>query len=265
MKELLRAFVIALRQGRTYRNGYTLLGFLWGLPVPAVTLGIHLRVAGLQATAEGFAECLRLEPIHWLFLMHPILFAVVFGAMGTMTAGWRDQATTLIEDLKQQADTDGLTGLLNHRAFQVRLREEAARARRQEERIALAMIDLDRFKEFNDANGHPAGDEILRAFGARLKQLVRPYDVAARYGGEEFALVFPNLESREAAAAVERIRKDIAARGPVTLSAGVAARIGDEPFTDWIERADAALYRAKARGRNRVCASESKAREARPS
>lgn len=263
MSDTVRTFVKALSRGQTYlpqRNLYLLFGFLWGLPVPIVTIGMHLRVAGMPATPENVAWCVWQQPIHWLFLIHPILFAIVFGAMGTVTMGWRDQAKELIDDLKRQADTDGLTGLLNHRAFQVRLREEAARAQRGEESIALAMIDLDEFKEYNDAHGHPAGDEVLRSFGARLRQLVRAYDVAARYGGEEFALVFPNMGEREATAAVERIREDMAAHGPVTLSAGVAVRDGDEPIAEWIGRTDSVLYRAKARGRNRVCAGESRAR-----
>lgn len=162
-----------------------------------------------------------------------------------------DQAGGLLERLRrvgvlqQQARTDALTGLANRRAFLDaldRLRPGGA----------VVFLDLDHFKKLNDSLGHQAGDVVLSSFARALRQSVRDGDCAARYGGEEFALVLPGTASTDmgqaAQVVVERLRT--AWDGPVTFSVGIAVhRAGDAPSTT-LARADAAVYEAKAAGRN---------------
>jgi diguanylate cyclase (GGDEF)-like protein len=159
--------------------------------------------------------------------------------------------------LAQAAATDSLTGLRNHRAFQESLLSLVQMAERYGQPLALIMLDIDHFKQFNDRFGHPAGDELLRQVASVLRRSARAYDVVARYGGEEFAILLPNTDLEEAIRVAERLRQQIAAiqnpHAPVSASFGVVAyRRGSAPATLLYE-ADSALYEAKRRGRNRVC------------
>ncbi len=166
------------------------------------------------------------------------------------------------ETLWRAAVRDSLTGLLNHREFYRRLEEEVARADREGQEVAVLMIDLDDFKRVNDTYGHLRGDSVLREMARALESCVREQDVLARYAGDEFAVVLTATNGRAARAVAERIRRCAAAIGAgsdlpagvaVTASIGLATRVsGIEPLGDLMERADQALYRAKATGRDRV-------------
>ena len=148
------------------------------------------------------------------------------------------------------ARTDVLTGLPNRRAWDEELRREVARAGRHKHPLAVVMLDLDRFKDYNDAHGHQAGDRLLGDLGRIWRIRLRESDFMARYGGEEFAALLPACPPDEAIAAVERLRLGIP-EGQ-TCSAGVAYWDGDEGSEVLIGRADAALYEAKRAGRDRV-------------
>ena len=148
------------------------------------------------------------------------------------------------------ARTDVLTGLPNRRAWDEELRREVARAGRHKHPLAVVMLDLDRFKDYNDAHGHQAGDRLLGDLGRILRIRLRESDLMARYGGEEFAALLPACPPDEAIAAVERLR--LAIPEGETCSAGVAYWDGDEGPEVLIGRADAALYEAKRAGRDRV-------------
>ncbi len=158
------------------------------------------------------------------------------------------------------SSTDGLTGIANRRSFDEALAQEWARALRKGTSLALLMCDLDRFKEYNDTHGHPAGDRCLqRAAAVLAQQARRPGDVAARYGGEEFVLLLPETSLEDACAIAEDLRARIRAPGgaadpPVTASLGVAALVPQrtDPPALLVTRADAALYQAKRHGRDRV-------------
>lgn len=159
--------------------------------------------------------------------------------------------------LAQAAVTDGLTGLKNHRAFQESLHSAAQMAERLQQPLSLVMFDIDHFKQFNDTFGHPAGDELLRQVAQVLRESARAYDVAARYGGEEFALLLPNTTLEQAVQVAERLRQQIRAienpHAPVSASFGVATYRRGTPPATLVYEADAALYRAKRGGRDRVC------------
>jgi diguanylate cyclase (GGDEF)-like protein len=137
----------------------------------------------------------------------------------------------------------------NRRAWAEEVPRELARARRYGYPVALAMLDLDRFKEFNDARGHPAGDALLCDLGRLWPPLLREVDLMARYGGEEFALLLPNCPVDRALVVVERLRAVVPLAQ--TCSAGIAAWNGEGP-QQLVANADAALYAAKRRGRDRI-------------
>jgi diguanylate cyclase (GGDEF)-like protein len=148
------------------------------------------------------------------------------------------------------ARTDVLTGLPNRRAWDEELRRELARATRNKHALAVVMLDLDCFKDFNDAHGHQAGDALLGEIGSLWCTHLRVSDFVARYGGEEFAALLPACPPDEAIAAIERLR--IVIPEGQTCSAGVAYWDGQETPEALIGRADSALYEAKRAGRDRV-------------
>lgn len=187
------------------------------------------------------------------------LFALTFSVIAFVVDRWRKREA----GYEQLASTDVLTGLTNRRRFLELALREVARARRYASPLALVIVDLDHFKSINDRHGHSAGDQAL-AFAANvLRGAVRDVDVIARYGGEEFAVLLPATDEAGAAEVAERCRRrladstlviDDAIALRITASLGVAA---EHPSTDvdvdaLLRRADAALYRAKAAGRDRV-------------
>jgi diguanylate cyclase (GGDEF)-like protein/PAS domain S-box-containing protein len=158
--------------------------------------------------------------------------------------------TALLEGLRSTARTDPLTGLPNRRVWEEDLSREISRAKRHGGSLCLVMLDLDRFKAFNDAQGHPAGDRLLAATAAAWRPIMRETDTLARYGGEEFAVLLPHSDHAGASAAVERLLAAVPAGQ--TASAGIAVWDGRESPEALLARADAALYAAKGAGRARA-------------
>jgi diguanylate cyclase (GGDEF)-like protein len=156
----------------------------------------------------------------------------------------------LLGRLEVAARTDDLTGLLNRRAWDEELGRELARADRGAAPLCVAILDLDRFKHYNDTHGHQAGDRFLKQLAGAWSQSLRVGDVLARYGGEEFALALPGTELLEAQQLLERLRESLP-EGQ-TCSAGVCVWDGIESAESLAARADTALYAAKEAGRDRV-------------
>ena len=154
----------------------------------------------------------------------------------------------LMGRLVEQARTDSLTAMLNRRAWDEELPRELERAQRYGHPVCLAVFDFDRFKEFNDEQGHQAGDALLQQVARNWATHVRGVDLLARLGGDEFGLLLPNCSFKQAIDVVERLRADLP--GDETCSCGLAEWDGQEPAETLIERADQALYAAKGNGRD---------------
>jgi len=163
--------------------------------------------------------------------------------------------------LSDALDRDSLTGLLKHSRIKEQVDSELSRAVRSGENLSVVMLDLDHFKQVNDTYGHPAGDKVIKAAAHLLRQRLRKTDAVGRYGGEEFVAVLPRCNREEARTLMEDVRQrfnDITFTADqrsfnVTLSVGIAAfRPGVERAEQLLQEADAALYRAKAEGRNRI-------------
>jgi diguanylate cyclase (GGDEF)-like protein len=246
--------VDVFQQVRRFRNVALLVIVLLLLVVAATAyrLGV-LIVRPLERLAEGAAEVSSGD-------LDVDLPTTGHGEVGALTAVFNDMVDRLREkqqELERLSVTDGLTGLANHRSLMQRIKEESIRSGRNNRSFAVIMADVDHFKMYNDAFGHPAGDEVLRRVATLLRESTRTIDCVGRYGGEEFAVVLPETDVAGGLEVAERIRTRVEAeRFPqraITVSIGVAEfpKDADTPESI-IAVADAALYEAKREGRNRV-------------
>jgi diguanylate cyclase (GGDEF)-like protein len=186
----------------------------------------------------------------WLLLGTGTAISVLLGTLLWLLA----QVGTLYQRVGRLARTDPLTGVLNRRVWDQELPRELARAERTGQPLCVALIDMDRFKAFNDRHGHQAGDRLLKAAGAAWWANLRKTDLLVRYGGEEFAVLLPECTLADAMVIAERLRTAVPEG---TCSIGVAEWARGETADELLGRADQALYAAKDGGRDRCCASPS--------
>lgn len=238
------------------RFSYACAGGLLSAGAPVGLLAVRLARDVRSSAAMSLRSALRelaADPAGYLYVGSST--AVVFALFGYMLGRQADRLATLSE-------TDALTGLSNARGLLGRLETELARSRRYREPLALLLVDLDGLKTINDRYGHRAGDEAIRSLANVIRSELRETDVGARLGGDEFAILAPNTAKAAAFALAERIRALIpeqTAQWPLTASVGVATL---DPGTEreladsatLMRTADAAMYEAKRRGRNRVVA-----------
>jgi diguanylate cyclase (GGDEF)-like protein len=226
-----------------------------GTPVPSLLGGAYRSAVGAPIVVDGRAWGMIVAGAGASDALGPDAerrlegFAELVG-LAVAAADARAQLATL-------ATTDHLTGLGNRRAFDERLSAEVERAQRHGRPLGLVMIDIDRFKEVNDAHGHALGDTVLVELARRLRAAARHGETVARIGGEEFAWILPESDGDAALAAAERVRAAVArdpfpGAGPLTASAGVCDLETAGSGAELLRLADAALYQAKARGRDRV-------------
>lgn len=229
-------------------------GLLLGMGLTAYLLGLTI-VRPLDRLTQGAAKVAGGD----LQVDLPVSGG---GEVGYLTEVFNDMVARLRhgrDELARASVTDSLTGLYNRKHLMETLTGELARGRRYQHRCSVLMIDIDRFKQYNDGFGHLAGDELLTRLARLFRESIRASDYAARYGGEEFLIMLPETAVDGAMEFAERIRARVAAEPfgdagqQVTVSIGVAGsrEHGDTPEA-LIASADAALYQAKRRGRNRV-------------
>lgn len=191
-----------------------------------------------------------------------VLLFGVFGVLSTLGVMWIE-IEKLRADLARLAMVDPLTETLNRRAFMLEYERELSRCMREKTGLALAIFDIDHFKDVNDTYGHLVGDQVLRRVADTLRASLRGHDVLGRYGGEEFALLMPGADTTAAMVGTERARLAVGEKPieagpvsiPITASAGVAAfGVNGSDWESLLRSADAALYEAKRGGRNRAVA-----------
>ncbi len=222
------------------------------IPVVMVTAlqEVEDKIRGIEAGADDFIS----KPFNKMELMARVksLLRIKF---------LHDELEDAKYQMEKLAATDGLTGLANHRHFKEQLIHEIDRATRHQLCLSLLMMDIDYFKFYNDNQGHPAGDEVLRKIAELIQKNLRKIDMAARYGGEEFAVILPEANCKAAIVVAEKIRylvettkfhkEENQPNKCLTLSIGIATIPNDtENGSDLIDVADKRLYKAKQRGRN---------------
>jgi diguanylate cyclase (GGDEF)-like protein len=240
-----RAALAAARRGSTglIQTSGTDAELIAYAPIPRVGWGVTAEIPANTAFAD--VDRLRVTVIAFAI---PLALVLILGAwLLNRTLGFWQRAEA---EVRRLAAIDPLTGIYNRRSWEEQLARELARARREGRPLSVAMIDLDHFKQFNDKNGHPAGDRLLTETAAAWRSTIRATDILARYGGEEFAAALPDCPSDQAVGIMERLG-GIVPQGQ-TLSAGVACWDGVESGPALMARADRALYLAKELGRNRV-------------
>jgi diguanylate cyclase (GGDEF)-like protein len=167
----------------------------------------------------------------------------------------------MLDELRKLSITDGLTQLYNSRYFYAQLKGEIERCNRYGHKLSLLLLDIDKFKEYNDSYGHLEGDKILVRLGRIIKSCLRKMDTAYRYGGEEFTIILPGTHGEEARTVAERLRSAVAVEDftdgrntdlKITISIGVTQYRLEEKISRFVQRADQAMYRSKQAGRDRV-------------
>jgi diguanylate cyclase len=255
------------------------------IPILAVVLmfgmfGMTLR----QVTIVGIFTLLNFGAagVYWMKHPHPadapgvevahlMIISIMVAGVVLLTSrlhGMRERSrrqkaalSTALERIRELATRDELTACFNRRAMLERMAEESLRCVRNTTRMCLVLLDLDHFKRINDVHGHAAGDLVLRGFAEAARSQLRATDVLGRWGGEEFLLMLPACDIEQAQQCVTRVLNKLSSSRfevgegavlAVTCSAGLTQCAGGESIVAAIERADKALYRAKAEGRNRL-------------
>ena len=218
---------------------------------------LSLALAAAAVATDPARGEAQVTVVLYLLRLHVFLGAILLVTM--LVASLREQLYRAIERaelLDTRAMTDPLTGAANRFAAEERFAVEVADAARRSRPLAVVMIDIDHFKEINDAHGHDVGDAVLVAVTRTLETQVRPRDLVARWGGEEFLLLLPEADLAAARDIAERCRLAVEQARPdgiaVTATFGVAELVDDEPASGVVRRADVALYDGKHAGRNRV-------------
>jgi diguanylate cyclase (GGDEF)-like protein len=223
-------------------------------PMRGVVVGVIVNIAILLAVAFGVnADQIIHDPV---LVIAPVALLLCVAVLST---------PLMRSDIQHRSDAviDQLTGMLNRKALSTRVAELAQQSQLTGESIGIIVGDLDHFKQINDTRGHSVGDVVLKEVAYQIRKQLRAFDLAYRLGGEEFLILLPGSDLEQAARLAEQLRKAVASNGvagglDVTMSFGVGASQNGQPFDypEVFQTADAALYRAKREGRDRVCRSD---------
>jgi len=258
-------------------NGEEGIKIMRNVPFSVVVTELHMEpVSGI----EVISEALKINPDLSIVVMTAYTFielaveAMEMGAYGYITKPFNmaeikivvkraAERTNLLSSKKEKEQfaemsvKDALTGVYNRRFLKVYLNNKIFMMNRMIEKFSVLMIDIDHFKRYNDTNGHQAGDELLRKACKLFHESIRKGDMVFRYGGEEFLVFLDNADKESAFVVAERIRNTVSLYLPSSVSIGVGTFPEDaEDLDSLVGKADAALYKAKETGRNKVCLSE---------
>jgi diguanylate cyclase (GGDEF)-like protein len=250
-------FFVALMFGMLRLSGSSLA------LVGACSVGMFAAVVGYRYAHDRDDATLELDLLQCAVMGVTFPWLLFIGEHVKRLKRDAREASLKLDDVEETARRDELTGLYNRRGLIAAMEDAKRRADASGEPLSICVIDLDRFKRFNDQLDHLAGDEVLRSFAGAARAGLRGNDVFGRYGGEEFVQILRHTTLAGAVGEAERLRARVSrldlapARrvGPLTISVGVAQYAPGEPIVQTFARADAALLRAKQRGRNRVEAS----------
>lgn len=223
-------------------------------------LSAYLGIIMMRGHAEGFAYGFRADLVQWFVLALTLPGMILVGKQIQNLRQLLRATRYQLEHYEEKSARDELTGLFNRRQLQTELEQAKLQADVSSVPFSICLIDIDRFKEINDNNGHLTGDTILKEFARTARDSIRDTDILGRYGGDEFLQILPDTDIKGAVMHAERLRvyahfldfQKILAQKHISLSIGIAQYRSGEKIPDLISRADSALYRAKQHGRNRV-------------
>jgi len=246
---LLASFLFGLHAHLIFRQGLFTFARKLAFCVLVFMLAMQVMRFGTSFLESIGDNVLYVSPYHQIYVTS-FAFGILLFSIGMVLLA----TERLREELEHLATHDSLTDAFTRRHMNEALAQELERSRRQGRDLSLLAMDLDHFKSINDTYGHQAGDRVLIEFVADVKTLLRRHDQLGRFGGEEFVVLLPETAAETAAAIAERIRLMMATRkSGCTVSIGVTSRLNDADTVDaLLARADAAMYRAKANGRNRI-------------
>jgi diguanylate cyclase (GGDEF)-like protein len=223
-------------------------------------LTAYLGIIFIRGHGEGYSYGFRADLVQWFVLVLTLPGMILVGKQIQNLRQLLRATRYQLEHYEEKSVRDELTGLYNRRQIQAELEQAKLQADTLSVPFCICLIDIDRFKEINDNNGHLTGDTILKEFARVARDSIRDTDMLGRYGGDEFMQILPDTDLKGAVMHAERLRvyahfldlQKILERKHISLSIGVAQYRRGEKITDLIARADSALYQAKQRGRNRV-------------
>jgi diguanylate cyclase (GGDEF)-like protein len=260
-------FIAAFKDKYTYdfgKNAYMLFGLLWGIPIPLFSVIVDFYASGDSLTLGSVLAMFINRPIHFFFLLHPVIFSILFGALGSIRKQKDEKVWELVREVSLLSILDPVIGVFNRRYFDRRLGDEVVRASRYSRYLSVMIIDIDNFKFINDKHGHLQGDTMLVETANLIKSNIRAADVLCRFGGDEFAVICPETAGSSTRVTAEKIRSAVESYSYKNVSDRVSeirssVSIGISDFSDsstdrrtLVEQADKALYSAKSEGRNKV-------------
>lgn len=223
-------------------------------------LAAYLVLIIARGYQQAYPKSFRLDLMQWFILMIALPSIIAVSSQIRQLRKILEITRYQLEHYEEKAIRDELTGLYNRRQLQIELEQARLRAAMSSVPFCLCLLDIDRFKDINDQCGHLAGDMVLREFAQVARDTIRSSDILGRYGGDEFMKILPDTDLKGAVMHAERLREqahlldfhNILPQHHISISIGVAQYRDNEDITALIARADAALYRAKQLGRNRV-------------